>query len=55
MVQNETGCVFGLFVRADYEGRGMGRLLLERAERHLFATFDVIWRETMIGSRASAF
>ena len=27
MVRNETGCVFGLFVRADHEGQGVGRLL----------------------------
>lgn len=55
MVRNETGCVFGLFVRADHEGRGVGRLLLEKAERHLFAKFDEIWLETEIGSRAYAF
>ncbi|MGM8850116.1 GNAT family N-acetyltransferase [Salinicola halophyticus] len=55
MVRNETGCVFGLFVRADHEGRGVGRLLLERAERHLFAKFGPIWLETEIGSRAYAF
>ncbi|WP_110654221.1 GNAT family N-acetyltransferase [Salinicola halimionae] len=55
IVRNETGCVFGLFVRADHEGRGAGRLLLERAERHLFAKFDEIWLETEIGSRAYTF
>ncbi|MDH4571289.1 LysR family transcriptional regulator [Salinicola acroporae] len=33
MVRNETGSVFGMFVRADHEGRGVGRLLLERADR----------------------
>ncbi|WP_210766291.1 GNAT family N-acetyltransferase [Salinicola sp. MIT1003] len=55
MVRNETECVFGLFVRTDYEGRGVGRLLLGKAERHLFATFDEIWLKTVIGSRASAF
>ncbi|MGM8850608.1 GNAT family N-acetyltransferase [Salinicola sp. V024] len=55
MVRYETGSVFGLFVRADYEGRGVGRLLLEKAERHLFAKFDEIWMETEIGSRAYAF
>ncbi|WP_322528451.1 GNAT family N-acetyltransferase [Salinicola sp. LHM] len=52
MVRDETGCVFGLFVRADHEGRGVGRSLLERAERHLFAKYDEIWLETEIGSRA---
>lgn len=55
MVRNETGCVFGLFVRSDHEGRSVGRLLLERAERHLFAKSDEIWLETEIGSRAYAF
>ncbi|MGQ7242209.1 GNAT family N-acetyltransferase [Salinicola sp. V024] len=55
MVRDETACVFGLFVRADHEGRGVGRLLLERAERHLFAKFDEIWMETEISSRAYAF
>ncbi|WP_251977445.1 GNAT family N-acetyltransferase [Salinicola avicenniae] len=55
MVHNETACVFGLFVRADHEGQGVGRLLLERAEHHLFAKFDEIWLETEIGSRAYAF
>ncbi len=55
MVRDETGCVFGLFVRADHEGLGVGRLLLERAEHHLFAKFDEIWLETEIGSRAFTF
>lgn len=55
MVRDETGCVFGLFVRADHEGLGVGRLLLEIAERHLFAKFDESWLETEIGSRAYAF
>lgn len=55
MVRNETGCVFGLFVRTDHEGRGVGRLLLEKAERHLFAKFDEIWLETEINSRAYSF
>ncbi|MAM58708.1 MAG: GNAT family N-acetyltransferase [Salinicola sp.] len=55
MVRDETGYVFGLFVRTDHEGLGVGRLLLERAERHLFAKFDEIWLETEIGSRAYAF
>lgn len=55
MVRDETGCVFGLFVRADHEGRGVGRLLLEKDEHHLFAKFDEIWLETEIGSRAYAF
>lgn len=55
MVRDETACVFGLFVRADHEGRSVGRLLLERAERHLFAKFDEIWLETELGSRAYAF
>lgn len=55
MVSDETACVFGLFVHPDHEGRGVGRLLLEKAERHLFAKFDEIWLETEIGSRAYAF
>ncbi|GHB14742.1 GNAT family N-acetyltransferase [Salinicola rhizosphaerae] len=55
MVRDETRCVFGLFVRADHEGQGVGRLLLERAEHHLFAKYDEIWLETEIGSRAYVF
>lgn len=55
IVRNETACVFGLFVRAEHVGRGVGRLLLEKAERHLFAKFDEIWLETEIASRAYAF
>ncbi|WP_110642911.1 GNAT family N-acetyltransferase [Salinicola sp. CPA57] len=38
-----------------HEGRDVGRLLLEKAERHLFAKLDKIWLETEICSRAYAF
>lgn len=55
MVRDETGCVLRLFARDDHEGRGVGRSLLERTERHLFANFDEIWLEAEIGSRTYAF
>jgi len=39
----------------EYEGRGVGRSLVERAEQELFKNNDTIWLETDIKSRAAEF
>lgn len=46
MVDAEAGEVFALFVRPPFEGRGLGRLLMDEAERTLFRHHDRIWLVT---------
>lgn len=46
MVDSETGEVFALFVRPEFEGRGVGKLLLQAAESKLFKSHDLIWLVT---------
>lgn len=55
MADMEDGCVFAAFVRPSFEGRGLGRLLLAKAEGYLFARHTTIWLETDGSSRASGF
>lgn len=42
MVDQEAGELFALFVRPGHEGKGLGRMLLQRAEESLFEHHDVI-------------
>lgn len=42
MVDQEEGELFALFVRPGHEGKGLGRMLLQRAEESLFEQHDVI-------------
>ncbi|WP_194790358.1 GNAT family N-acetyltransferase [Pseudomonas sp. UFMG81] len=42
MVDPDEGEVFALFVRPRHEGKGVGRLLLERAEQALFQQHEVL-------------
>lgn len=46
MTDTETASVFALFVRPEFEGRGLGALLLAEAERALFRSAETIWLET---------
>ena len=55
MVDLEDGCVFAAFVRAEFEGHGFGRRLMEKAEDCLFRHHPTIWLETAEASRASGF
>lgn len=51
----DDGSVFALFVRAESEGQGIGRRLMQEAEAFLFRTHPRIWLETDGKSRASRF
>lgn len=42
MIDLDEGELFALFVRPQHEGKGIGRLLLEQAERALFQRHEVI-------------
>ncbi|EDW4455564.1 GNAT family N-acetyltransferase [Salmonella enterica subsp. enterica] len=53
MVLHDKGCLFAAFVFPEYEGKGIGRELLMRAEEELFKHHEVIWLETDINSRAA--
>lgn len=57
MVDNAAGELFALFVRPQYEGLGIGRLLLAAAEEQLFGEHASIWLVTDGGEgiRANAF
>lgn len=55
MIQREKGCLYGLFVHPDYEGRGIGRRLTMLAEQELFKQHEIAWLETDKNSRAAKF
>src|SRR5690606_22702843 len=47
MANSDEGTVFAMFVRPGYEGRGLGRTLMERAEAWLSAQgVEAIWLTT---------
>lgn len=55
MGNSEDACLFAAFVRPEREGRGIGRLLVERAEAFLFERSPSIWLHTDGSSRAAGF
>jgi len=55
MADSNEGCVFAAFVIPAYEGMGLGRLLMQKAEGYLFNDFKKIWLETAKNSRAEGF
>lgn len=46
MADRQEGCVFAMFVRPGFEGRGLGRALMAEAERCLFRDHGTIWLNT---------
>lgn len=55
MILREKGSLFALFVLPEYEGRGIGRRLIQIAEQELFRQHEVVWLETNKNSRAAKF
>ncbi|WP_248730497.1 GNAT family N-acetyltransferase [Pseudomonas sp. MWU13-2517] len=55
MADSEDGCVFAAFVLPEFEGHGLGRKLMDKAEAFLFQHHQTIWLETAGASRASGF
>ncbi|MDC8756431.1 GNAT family N-acetyltransferase [Janthinobacterium fluminis] len=55
MADGAEGSIFAAFVRPESEGRGLGRLLMDKAETFLFQQHQRIWLETDGASRASGF
>ncbi|WP_460135124.1 N-acetyltransferase family protein [Pseudomonas sp. S1_E04] len=55
MADIEDGCVFAAFVLPEFEGHGLGRSLMDKAEAFLFQHHQTIWLETAEASRASGF
>jgi len=46
IAEAEAGCIYAMFVLPDYEGMGLGRLLMTEAERFLFeAGCENVWLE----------
>ena len=55
MILPDEGCLFAAFVLPKYEGRGIGRRLVELAEHELFKNHELVWLETDKNSRAAQF
>jgi GNAT superfamily N-acetyltransferase len=55
MILSDEGCLFAAFVLPTYEGRGIGKALVDVAEQQLFLTHEQIWLETEKHSRAAGF
>ncbi|MBY0442698.1 MAG: GNAT family N-acetyltransferase [Mycobacteriaceae bacterium] len=55
MADIQAGSVFACFIRPQHQGRGLGRLLMQRAEEFLFQRHSTIWLTTTAGSRAFGF
>lgn len=55
MADAEEGSVFAAFIKPEWEGMGLGRQLMEHAERFLFARHDTLWLETDGSSRVHGF
>ncbi|BCD89135.1 hypothetical protein PSm6_55420 [Pseudomonas solani] len=46
MIDLDEGELFALFIRPEFEGVGLGRMLLQAAEEALFQAHDSIWLVT---------
>ncbi|PTE17339.1 GNAT family N-acetyltransferase [Cereibacter changlensis JA139] len=55
MIDAEEGSLFAAFVLPSHEGRGVGRRIVEAAERELFTRHAVCWLETGSTTRAAQF
>ncbi|HCM9647843.1 TPA: GNAT family N-acetyltransferase [Enterobacter bugandensis] len=55
MILPDEGCLFAAFVLPEYEGKGVGRSLVELAEQELFKHHKTAWLETDKNSRAAKF
>jgi len=55
MILPDDGCLFAASVLPEYEGRGIGRRLVEIAEKELFRHHEIAWLETDKQSRAAKF
>lgn len=55
MADINEGSVFAMFLLPEFEGLGIGRLLMEKVEETLFRHHSAIWLETGRKSRAHGF
>lgn len=55
MIDAVEGALFAAFVLPSHEGRGIGRRLVELAERQLFERHPLCWLETGKATRAAGF
>lgn len=55
MADKAEACVFALFMHPDWEGQGIGSLLMAPAESYLFETHPLIWLGTDSSTRAAGF
>ena len=55
MILPDEGCLFAAFVLPEYEGKGVGRSLVELSEQELFKHHKTAWLETDKNSRAAGF
>jgi GNAT superfamily N-acetyltransferase len=55
MADAADASVFALFIRPDWQGHGIGSVLMERAEAFLFQRHASIWLGTDASTRAAGF
>lgn len=55
MIDQQEGSLFAAFVLPSHEGRGVGRSLVNEAEKQLFAQHAACWLETGSATRAAGF
>lgn len=55
MIDADEGALFAAFVLPSYEGKGIGKKLVQVAEQSLFSQHAVAWLETAKSSRAAGF
>ncbi|WP_417329500.1 GNAT family N-acetyltransferase [Halomonas cupida] len=55
MIDSDEGSLFAAFVLPSYEGKGIGKRLVQAAEEALFSKHALAWLETAEASRAAGF
>ncbi len=54
MADNDDGCIFAMFVKPGFEGRGFGRALMAEAEHYLSRNHPLLWLHTGADMRLRA-
>lgn len=55
MIDPDGASLFAVFVQPSHESKGIGKKLVEAAEKSLFSKHSLVWLETAKDSRAAGF